>query len=283
MTKNQKFFLIISFIFIGVFLFLAPQTWARDPIDIDIGMDLNALIANQINDLAGRRVVTFIPHSTANVTASNISPTGTNSQFSIQKTGKNISKGQNAEQFNLTASPNDTLEFIIKVRSLSSSVLNNVTIRDILPGGLVYINRTTGLNGTITVDGITGSGINIGSLHPNQEVVISFNATVSPVSAFPAGTNQIINQAGVVSDGTSAVATQLPITIINGQIAGTSIIANAAGVNTGTTGSLALSAVLSLLVTFSYMTYTQTGLFKKREALSIIQKHHSDKNKFNFA
>ncbi|MBI2063782.1 MAG: DUF11 domain-containing protein [Candidatus Yanofskybacteria bacterium] len=283
-NKNNLLLLTVSLAIAGMFLFSAPQAWARNPIDIDIGMNLNTLIADHINDLAGRRVVTFVPYSIANTPVSNTNSTGSNLQLSIQKTGKNISKGQTAEQFSLTASPNDTLEFVIRVRSLSSSVLNNVIIRDALPSGLTYINRTTSVNGSITVDGITNYGINIGSLYPNQEIVISFNAAVGQASTFPVGTNQTTNRAEVISDGASvAVAAQLPISITNGQVAGVSTIANVAGVSTGTAGSLALSAALSLFIAFSYMAYTQTGLFRRREALSIIQKHRSDKNRFNFA
>ncbi|MDO8626282.1 MAG: hypothetical protein Q7K39_02370, partial [Candidatus Magasanikbacteria bacterium] len=112
----------------------------------------------------------------------------------------------------------------------------------------------------------------------------SFNATVNPATAFPVGSNQTMNRAEAVSDGASVtVAAQLSITVINGQVAGVSTIANVAGVSTGTAGSLALSATLSLLLAFSYMAYAQTGLFRRREALSIIQKYRSDKNRFNFA
>ena len=153
MTKNRKFILfsLVLLTIAGVFLFSSSPVWARDPIDIDLGMDLNALIADHVNDLAGRRVVTFVPYSVAaNTTESNTNNTGTNSQT-------------------------------------------------------------------------------------------------------------------------------------NGQVAGISTIANVAGVSTGTAGSLALSAALSLLIALSYMAYTQTGLFKRREALSIIQQHRSDKNRFNFA
>ena len=284
MPKNTRTLLFLSVLLVitGVFMFSVSHAEARKLIDIDLGMDLNALIANHVNDLAGRRVVTFIPYSIANTTIQNTSA-ASNPHLSIQKTGKNISKGQNTEQFNLFASPNDTLEFKIRVRSLSFSVLNNVIVRDILPGDLTYINRTTGINDILTVDGITGSGINIGSLYPNQETVIRFNATVNPATTFPSGTSQTANRAEVISDGASAaVAWQLPITITSGQVAGISTIANVAGVSTGTAGSLALSTALSLLIALSYMAYTQTGLFKGREALSIIQKHRSDKNRFNF-
>ncbi len=51
---------------------------------------------------------------------------------------------------------------------------------------------------------------------------------------------------------------------------------------TGTTDSLLLSLLLGGLAAFVYMNYSKTGLFKKRDALSIIKKHRSDRNKFNF-
>ena len=58
-------------------------------------------------------------------------------------TGTEIATGEakadkNVDQFNLTASPNDTLEFRIKVRSSSPSILYNVIIRDI---GIIVFNN----------------------------------------------------------------------------------------------------------------------------------------------
>lgn len=67
----------------------------------------------------------------------------------------------------------------------------------------------------------------------------------------------------------------------SGTVAGASI-AKVAGVTTGTAGSLIMSLLLSTLITYGYMNYTKTGLFKKREALAVIKEHRLDKNKFNF-
>jgi hypothetical protein len=68
----------------------------------------------------------------------------------------------------------------------------------------------------------------------------------------------------------------------SGTVAGASI-SKVASVATGTTGSLALSLLLSGIVTFLYMGYTKTGLFKKRDAWAAIRNNLADKNKFNFA
>ena len=203
-------------------------------------------------------------------------------RLSVQKLGKNITQGENAEKTDLTASPNDTLEFVIRIRSLYSSTLYNVAAVDALPYGLSYISRTTSVNGTLTSDSITGSGLNVGSLSPNREVIIKFNALVNSADYFSSGTISVTNTIRISADNTSTVTAQLPISIVNGKVAGASI-AKVAGVATGTAGSLALSLLLSGIVTFLYMGYTKTGLFKKRDAWAAIRNNLADKNKFNFA
>ncbi len=208
------------------------------------------------------------------------SPTQT---ISIQKFGKNITKGENDERTSVNARPSDTIEFVIRVRSTSSNTLYNVNISDNLPSGLNYINGTTSLNGTIVSDGINGYGINIGSLSPNQEDVIKIDATVSQVSAFAIGTTTLTNNATVRADGSSTFTAQMPIYVAkDGKVLGASI-AKVAGVATGTKESLILSIMLSALVTYIYFGYSQTDLFKKHEALNLVKRSRTDKNKFNFA
>jgi uncharacterized repeat protein (TIGR01451 family) len=202
-------------------------------------------------------------------------------KISVQKLGKNITQGEVAEKASLAASPNDTLEFIIKIRSLYSSTLYNVTVVDALPYGLSYIYKTTSVNGILTSDNITGSGLNVGSLSPNQEIVIRLNALVNSEGYFSNDTTSIVNTTRVFADNTSTVTAQLPISITKGKVAGVSI-SKVAGVATGTAGSLTISLLLSALITFGYMNYTKTGLFKKREALAVIKEHRLNKNKFNF-
>jgi uncharacterized repeat protein (TIGR01451 family) len=205
----------------------------------------------------------------------------TNLQLSIRKTGKDVTKGELSEQSSLKVSPNDTLEFDIRVRSLSLVTLNNVIIREIMPSGLNYIDRTTSLNGNITSDGITTSGINIGPLAPYQEVLIRLDTLVMP-SYYLNGQTTITNVAQASVNSVSPVTAQLVISISSAQVAGTSI-AKIAGVATGTTDSLIISLFLGLLATYVYAGYTKTDIFKKKEVLSIVKKFRSDKNRFNFA
>jgi uncharacterized repeat protein (TIGR01451 family) len=202
-------------------------------------------------------------------------------RIAVQKLGKNITQGENIEKSSLVASPNDTLEFVIRVKSIYSSTLYNVTVVDALPYGLSYIYRTTSINGILTSDGITSQGLNIGSLNPNQEIIIRFNVLVGPKEHFSIDTTSVTNTVRVFADNTSAVTAQLPISIVKGKVAGVSI-SKVAGVATGTAGSLAISLLLSILITYGYINYTKTGLFKKREILAVIKEHRLDKDKFNF-
>lgn len=224
------------------------------------------------------------PGNSSNATVS-VSPNNYqdvyNNQISLQKFGKNITKGETNEQSAVNALPSDTLEFVIKVRSLSNSYIYNVVVTDPLPSGIYYTNNSTSINNIITSDGITNSGINIGSLSPNQEVIIRFNARVGSVNEFSSGTTSLTNIARVRADNTAETSTQLYIYVSNGTVAGASI-SKVAGVATGTTGSLVMSLLLSGLITFLYMNYAQTGIFKQKEAWKAVRKSVSDKNKFNF-
>jgi len=190
--------------------------------------------------------------------------------LSIQKLGRNISRGETGELTSIRASRGDTLEFILKVRSNSSANLNNVIIRDALPSGLAIVENTTSLNNVVTSDGIAGPGINIGILQPGQEAIVRFNATISSDGSF-------VNTAYAHSDATGEASSQLPVAIA-GEVRPT-----VTNVQTGA-GSNALIVVIgATILSFLYMRYTQTGIFRLREATGVAKDTRSDKSKFNFA
>ena len=206
-----------------------------------------------------------------------------NYQLSIQNFGEDITKGVISEQTSVTASPNDTVAIFVHVKSLSSATLYNIIVNDTLPAGLSYIPGTATLNGAAALNGITESGgLSINSLSPGQEVIIKFSALVAPATNFAAGTTSTLNTVRASANNGTGANAQLPISIINGQVLGASIT-KIAGVATGTTDSLIFSLLFSTLVTLIYMGYTKTGIFKKRDAQSVVKKHLSDINRFNFA
>ena len=201
-----------------------------------------------------------------------------NYQITIQKTGYNISKGESQPSTNVQAAPNDTLDFFIHVRNTSSVTMYNVVVRDALPNGIQYIANTTSVNGTQVADGITGSGINVGTLYPNQEAIIRLNGVVTGASYFSKGVTSLTNTAYTRADNFGEIYAQLAITIYNGSVLGGMSNVPPTGAGDLTAITFGLGAVLTMF----YMAYTKTGIFRKREALSIIGKVRADKDKFNF-
>lgn len=140
-------------------------------------------------------------------------------------------------------------------------------------GGQVRGASTTSTTYTRTYTSVPPDYLNLDAM-----IAIPLNELLG-YEAFGFGTyvgpRTIIETRTVTQDYSSSTAG-------SGATAGASI-SKVAGVATGTTGSLTLSFLLSALITLGYMSYTKTGLFKRRKTLAIIKEHRLDKNKFNFA
>ncbi len=182
---------------------------------------------------------------------------------SLEKYGRNITRGEFGELNHVTAYPQDTIEFIIRVRSLSPTRLDNLILRDILPAVITYIPNTTSIDGAAAGEGLITGGLNIGSLEPGQQKTIRFSGRVAAANALPAGTTSVINTAQLIEPPLIA---QLPITIINGIIGGVVIVP------TGTEESVFTALLISLVITMMYVAYTRTSLFRTREVKSIMKK-----------
>lgn len=186
-----------------------------------------------------------------------------NNGISIEKLGKNITQGQASPQSNINAKPGDTIEFYIRVRSLSSSRLENVVVRDIMPSGITYLAGTTSINNNLVNDGIINGGVSIGSLEPNAEVIIRFNARVNSKESFVRGATQLTNTVISSSNNSSSSSSNLSIRINNGN-AVVNIIKKAGTISTGSNMTLLLSVLIALIVTSAYV-------LKSRPNRSIIR------------
>lgn len=188
-------------------------------------------------------------------------------QMAIQKYGRNITKGETAELSGVTASPNDTIEFIVRLRSQSSVRLNNVIVQDILPAGLSYIPNTTSLNGVIVNDGII-SGLNIGSLDPNQEAIIRLSVRVNGPASFSPGNTSLINTVQARAENIN-VSAQLPVTVTVGQV---SVIRQVSKVETGFE-TVFLSMMASGLLASGFAAYSRTYSARRKKILSFVEKN----------
>jgi uncharacterized repeat protein (TIGR01451 family) len=195
---------------------------------------------------------------------------------SIQKFGRNITRGQSAELTSVSIRANDTVEFIIRIRSLSSTTMTNVIVTDSLPAGLNYIPNTTSVNNLVVSDGLTGGGINIGSLAPNQEALVRFSARVDNISRFPSGSLTGVNTAFVRADNTPTASAQMTLNF-------GVILTQVGTVKTGAGSSVLMALMVSGLLTFGYMRYTRTNMFLRRDAGAALRRSLNDPQRLNFA
>lgn len=201
-----------------------------------------------------------------------------NFALSVQKFGKNITKGESADQSSVNANPGDTVEFVIRIQSLANTTVNNVFVQDILPSGLNFISRSTSVDGTIVSDGIVG-GISVGSLSIGQTRIVRLDIQVADQSFFGLGTNTLINTAQVSAANVSTQTAQVQVNVFKGKVPSVGIVSRVPTGSETVFGAAFISAVLSLLLVF----YGQTYFAQRRQASKVIKRHLNDKNKFNFA
>lgn len=84
--------------------------------------------------------------------------------------------------------PGERIRFRIGIRNMSSKMFRNLTLRDILPTGLSYINGSTRIYNpkhpqgvTLSDNIITDNGINIGDYLPGANAWIYFDAATSEI------------------------------------------------------------------------------------------------------
>lgn len=185
-----------------------------------------------------------------------------NPTLSIRKLGRNVSRNQVGEHTSVTSSPNEVIEFTIRVRNTSDAVAENVHVQDVVPQGVTYQAGTATLNGQPTSDNLVSGGINIGDLDPSEEAIVRFLGRVAPANQLPEGTTTLINIARTWADDIPTLQAQLPIVITNRPI-------DIPPVSTGPGETTVLALIISAIMTLMYIGYTSTSTFRRREALDI--------------
>ena len=215
---------------------------------------------------------------TSSASVLRVSDTTVNPTYAIQlqQFGKDVSRGETTNHASITTRPNDTVEFVIKIKSNSTANLYNVIVRDILPAGLNYINNSTGLNNVIIANGITGNGINIGTLTPGQEATVRMFVTVNPASGFTSDTTYLTNTVQVYADNTSTAVSSMSVSVVKGALSQVS------QVQAGPGETLFISLLTSAFVSMLYMAYATSESYKRKSLLALAKAQHANKTKFNF-
>lgn len=248
---------------------LTSNTTYTVSFDAILGGAPNTMLLNSVN-VHARGFTDQNRTSTIVVNGSYVTPTPTvtpipTARVELRSLGRNVTRGQSGENASVRARSGDTLDLIIRIHSTNGSYLSNTFVTDVLPAGLSYIPRSTTLNGYEVADGITSSGIFVGTLSPNSETVLKFSVRVDGAYVPSWGIITVNNSAQVRADGLAVMAVLFPITM--GQNLN---LATVSAVKTGPADSLWLALLASLLVTGTYAAYTRTDVFGRRTALAEV-------------
>jgi len=172
---------------------------------------------------------------TKSITLYVASPTTT---LSFTKLGRNLSNGDRAYSKVIRVAQGDVVEFYLTVTAGSANDLQNVVITDPLPAAFSYKAGTTKVNGIIQADGITTTGLSLGTVSRGTSKTILFQA----LSNNPGTNLTYTNTAQVTASGINALTDSATITY--GLVAGASTVA------TGAEDSLIISLIISLGLAF---------------------------------
>lgn len=214
------------------------------------------------------------PYPTPYVTPTPYGPEDIN----LSQGARNISRGDIALTSSVRAKGNDTVQFSLVVRNTSDNTLRNVRVTDILPSGLQYIWGSTTIDGTVIGDGITSSGIHLGSLGVGHSKTIGFSVMIDSLQVPAYGTRTVYNTAQVRADNTDTEISRLAVHLgVNG------VLGTAAIVQTGTGDTALIALAVAMAATGLYALYAGSALFERRYAQTGLRKHLRDKNRLNFA
>lgn len=108
-------------------------------------------------------------------------------------------KGAHTWTKSITAQPGATVQYMISYRNDGNTDEKDVVIGDKLPAGMTYVTGTTYLandsapNGKLVTDGVTSSGIVIGSYAPTANAFVMFDAKVPAADKLACGENTLRN------------------------------------------------------------------------------------------
>jgi uncharacterized repeat protein (TIGR01451 family) len=195
--------------------------------------------------------------------------------MSLTKMGMNTTRGETAEHSPVAASPTQTIQFVLRVRNTSAGSLTNVTLRDVVPQGITAIAGSVRVGGVAASDILTTSGLNIGTLAPGQEAVVTFSGRVVTARELPMGTTTLINTVQAMADNVGMIIAQLPIIITNSAVV-------VPPISTGPGESTILALIISGIVTLLYVGYTNTDTYRRREVGEIVRETKKDAKQFDF-
>ncbi|MBI4359252.1 MAG: DUF11 domain-containing protein [Candidatus Nealsonbacteria bacterium] len=169
-----------------------------------------------------------------------VSPASGNQDLSLSKLARNLSDGTGFQEV-VASDPGEVIEFRIFVTATGSQPATNLTIKDTLPDKLSYKGNLKVDNVLVSGDILTG--LNVGTLNPQQTKTVTFEAIVAQAASFGFGTTDLVNTALAYNTAVAKTATAKV------QVTKTSV-AGATTIPTGLLDSTRFAFLLSLIATF---------------------------------
>jgi len=158
--------------------------------------------------------------------------------INFTKLGRNLSNGDRVYSKVIRVAQGDIIEFYLTVTAGSANDLSNVVITDNLPSVFSYQSGTTKVNNITQADGITTTGLSLGTISRGTSKTVTFQA----LSNNPGTYFTYTNTAQVTASGISAISDNATITF--------SSVLGAATVETGAEDSLWISLIISIGLAF---------------------------------
>ncbi len=120
---------------------------------------------------------------------------------------KKVSKhGENKWVENYEAKPGEKVDYLINFKNTGDSQLDNVVLKDMLPSHIKYVKGSSVLgnshnpDGVETNDGVTTTGLDVGSYLPGANAWMIFSAKVAGKDKLPCGKSTLNNVARVTAN-----------------------------------------------------------------------------------
>ena len=109
-----------------------------------------------------------------------------------------------------TATPGETVSYLLTVKNTGNDVLNDLSVRDALPKGEQIVSGSTTITNGSNPNGVAAgnddvvkNGIDIGNYNAGAVGYVKFKATVDPSNELPCGPNTLVNTGTVFQPGNS--------------------------------------------------------------------------------
>jgi len=189
----------------------------------------------------------------------------TSASINVSKTIKNLTGYSSGFSNSVSANPSDVLMFMITIQNTGNQDATNVIVKDTLSSNLTYNNQLV-VSGSSNYNwnnynGNIVSGVNIGTILPNQTATVTYQAQVASTQNFSYGTTTLNNSTFVTSYNAGNPTATASVIITRSAVLGASTISTGL-TNNFWVDSFFLPLVLTLFIIWMWRSGMLLGIEK---------------------